>query len=682
MKMDKKMDCIHRLKNIICHIKPFIVMFFLISIILVPKNWGQINGMSGQLQHEVTVSIKLLQVYVTDKRGIPIAGLNRDDFILFDNGDRKEITEFEGHELTLPDRPEPTVIKSKSPSNAPIPLLNRKFFMLFDLVFTEEKGFRVAREAALNFVKNGLLETDEVSVFTFSGSRSLNVLKLPTNNHKEIESSIESLNISDLLNRVFPENDDEPTRIVSSQSASTSDFLSGTRENVSETRILAGNFIWAMKALGQAMRYLPGQKTLILYSKGIRPTTIGRSSAGGTYSELSRGYSDMCKELAGAGISVFPINTQDPDTTIGKGEATLRETAAATGGRLLGFAANSPRHMDTINRITGMYYVLGYPIDQSWDGRFHKVHIRVRIPNCEVHAQPGYFDPKPFAKFSKLEKEIHLIDLALSPKPLSQEYVRFDMQALPIGSEPDDNLIFVAQITEEELASIEGTNVELVCLAFNELDELVANLRSHIDLPSNRAPTSQFFIIAALSSHSGNYKCRIVVRNLDSGRAAVAGSSATVPKNQSGGIVVLPPLITNEIHNAVFLDAIAGKGVYLANSSSLAAQKFLCDTEAYAPYLSNKLTPGASIAASIRCMASNEILANIVLTASLMGLDAQDEIPLALEILKEREDGNTKIFCARIGIPKVNAGSYRLSFCARDQRNNQTSRITRIFRIE
>ena len=68
---------------------------------------GQTNGQSA-LQHEVTVVRKLVQVYVTDKRGNPITDLQRDDFIIYDNKDEKQITEFERHALTLPGTPVPS----------------------------------------------------------------------------------------------------------------------------------------------------------------------------------------------------------------------------------------------------------------------------------------------------------------------------------------------------------------------------------------------------------------------------------------------------------------------------------------------------------------------------------------------------------------------------------------------
>ncbi len=58
---------------------------------------------SGQKQapltHEVRVVLKLVQVYVTDKKGNPVQNLGPSDFILFDNGQAVTVTEFEKHTL-------------------------------------------------------------------------------------------------------------------------------------------------------------------------------------------------------------------------------------------------------------------------------------------------------------------------------------------------------------------------------------------------------------------------------------------------------------------------------------------------------------------------------------------------------------------------------------------------------
>lgn len=77
----------------------YLMPYLFLSILSVIKL--TIPGTS-QSQHEVTVTVKLIQVYVIDEKGEPISDLHRTDFKVLDNGKVMEITEFESHILNLP----------------------------------------------------------------------------------------------------------------------------------------------------------------------------------------------------------------------------------------------------------------------------------------------------------------------------------------------------------------------------------------------------------------------------------------------------------------------------------------------------------------------------------------------------------------------------------------------------
>lgn len=572
--------------------------------------------------------------------------------------------------------------------NPAAPLLDRKFFFLFDLVFTEGKGFRIAREAALHFMETGLVPTDEASVLSFSGGRSLDVRNLPTRDHGAARKAIVSLSIADLLDQVFNENESAPVHITTGQDVWTSDFRPSSGGGPSEIRILASNFIWALKSFAQALRYLPGQKNIILYSRGIKPSTIGRGESGGVLSgDLNRGYADMCKELAAAGVSIFPVNTKDPtvpnvEQPFNTGETTLRETAAATGGRYLGYSVNAEKHMETVNNITGMYYVLGYPIGQIWDGKFHAIRVKVSRPGCEVHAQPGYFNPKPFAEYSKIEKEIHLVDLALAGKPLSQDPVRFTMQALPVACAPRDNLFFIAAIPKDKLADVARPKVEVASLVFNAHDEIVDSRRTEIDLAAKRLDQNTTFLFAALSASPGTYKCRVVLRNLETGRAAVAGISAIVPEGATDKLLVFPPLLISESARTVFWGGDVDSGEGQPGAEARATRTFLFDPKKYAPYFEDQLPAGAAIMAAVRCVAPSEDISGLELSAQLTSQASGMGQAVPLSILEEKGVKSTKIFLARLEIPQVTPGPYLLAFMVSDSRSGLSSRVARTYLIK
>ncbi len=504
------------------------------------------------LQHEVTVTLKLIQVTVTDKKGNPVSDLRGDEFVLYDNGKRQNLTEFELHVVKLPAPQEaPAEEQVVSTPTAPSRLLNRKIFLFFDFAQTDWRGARKAAEAARHFVDTRLLPTDEVGVISCSAQRILEIQEFLTTDHQRILRILESFGLrsaaesgldaeeryaQSLKEGAIPDARAEPT--TSYQSGRAPKMPRTDLESVE--RWIAQSFMWNLRTFAQALRYLPGQKILFLFSYGIPgrlinqepPSRSERSSMDiastegrhGMNMDLRRAYTDLCRDLATSNISIYPINTQGitAASEMKTGAATLREMAEITGGRYFGNIHFVERHLEEVQLLTGTFYVLGYPINETWDGKYHKIKVEVTRPGCTVRAQGGYFNPKPFSEFSDLEKLIHLVDLALAEKPLSQVPVRFAMRATPMSSQPVDNLSLVAAVDLDELAEVGGKKFEIHYLVFNPADEIICSRR--VETTLEKPGSGNAFLFEMLSLPPGHYKCRIVLRNAETGRAAVSAA--------------------------------------------------------------------------------------------------------------------------------------------------------------
>jgi hypothetical protein len=82
----------------------FVFMFFLqTSTSVWPSLSAQTKTAQELLQHEVIVTLKLVQVYVVDPEGNPARDLEKSDFVLYDNGKLQNITDFEKHFLYVPE---------------------------------------------------------------------------------------------------------------------------------------------------------------------------------------------------------------------------------------------------------------------------------------------------------------------------------------------------------------------------------------------------------------------------------------------------------------------------------------------------------------------------------------------------------------------------------------------------
>ncbi len=677
--------------------KRIVLVVTLLALGLIPSSntpaWSGPRQEKGQaaLQHEVTVALKLVQVYVTDKRGNPISDLRRDEFSLYDNKDEKQITEFENHALSLPPaelRAASDVPLGTKPGPAlPPPLMSRAFYFLFDFVFADAGGLRLARQAALRFLDKELGVEDQVAILSFTGGRCLNVLHPADRDRETARRAIEAAGLADRweIAPIRPADVRAPVMTAGGMASGT-EF--GSRPDDSSVgRIVAGNFIWALDAFSRALLYSPGRKVIVLYSNGVHPSYLGHGGHFATgNNDLGSAYHDLCRRLAAANASVFAVNTEEntylvrqiPETQ--KGVSSLREITSETGGSFLGDIYATPDHVERIEAATGAYYVLGYPIGLTWDGKFHSVRVKVSRPGCEVHAQPGYFNPKPFIECSKLEKEIHLVDLALSGKPLSQDPARFDMQALPVARTLKDNLAFIAEIPKDGLAGITGPNVEAVSLVFNALDEIVDSERTQIDLAVNSSDQNRVFFYAALSARPGTYKCRIVLRNIETGRAAVAGVSMTVPEGGADKLLVFPPLLASEA-GATVLSGMAMDREGDSAGAIRIGQEFLFNPKRYSPFLGDHIRGGAVLAAAVRCAGPIDDLSGLELSAKLISQASGKELTVPLSVIEKRDGKNARLFLARLEIPEVDPGLYKLAFIANDSRSGLSSQVTKSYAI-
>ncbi len=553
------------MKKVLFSIAGLVLVSAALLIAGVSASHGQKSQEKTELRHEVTVTLKLVQVFVVDKKGNPVLDLGKDDFKIFDNGKDQVITEFEQHTLKLPStRPEKIPV---SLEETPLPsrsLMPRKFLLFFDFAYNSPKGLLKAKEAALHFIDSQLLPTDEIGVISYSGLENLELWETLTTDHKKVREVVESFGLKKLAGRV--ENLQEKYyEAVTGQNPVDSAAWGratlrgpeqklpdmGRKPDLDSTLELrswrfaergtlhAVMFADRIKDLAMALRYIPGQKNIVLFSSGVPYSLIygiqapygdGRFGDFGN-SLLKQRYDDMLHELTAANCLIYALDTEDAGASLKKeirtmGVFTLQKMTSATGGKYFGNINRYEAHIERIQNLTGCYYVLGYSVDEKWDGAFHAIKVNINRPGCEVHAQKGYYNPKPFTEYDELEKMLHLVDLALNEEPVFQTPVRLSVAQRPCPPEKSSNLCLSAELPLEEIREILQGKVEIVSIVFDKdgnTIELTREEKTSAEL-MNRTITHE----ADFRLDPGTYDCRIIIRNLDTGRGAVGGVSVTV----------------------------------------------------------------------------------------------------------------------------------------------------------
>jgi len=696
-------------------IKKFAILLPIIgfSIIAGPSShsssaFQEVAQLQKPLQHEVSVTLKLIQVYVTDKKGKPVQDLQKSDFIVYDNGQKKELTEFEKHVLAppipkaLPQPSEEKIVPTPLPPADQVTVMTRKFFLFFDFAFNNQKGVNKAREAALHFIDTELSPGDQVGLLSYSMLKGLSIHEYLTTNHRKVREAVEVINAKDIAGRA-EDIEEEYWRRAQEVEVPVATFgvykktESQLRSERQESKNEAQNFILKITDLAKALRYVPGQKHFILFSSGIVSSLIyGAQSGNAAAGKFDQGdfvlrtqNEEMLKELTAANCSVFSFDTRESakvpslftydDQTFGDGKRdiftvlggtqghvpllkdekitglySITRLSKVTGGKYFSNIADYKNNLDQVQTMTGTYYVLGYYISDRKDGSFHGIKVEVNKKGYEVRTQTGYFSPKPFREYSDLEKELHLFDLALTERPLLQIPLRFSMAPLSYAAGEEIRLEILTKIPDAVIQKFSGKKVELVSLVFDEKENLAGLQRAESDLTKYRG--MDIFYTSGALLPPGQYRCRLVIRDLDTGDAAVASASAHVTQKPSIGLSLHSPLLLVRESNFAYLE---GTGAKKEEEISW-KEVYPYDRAQYSPIIGEAPTGTAKLYGVVPCSVKGIFLPNITLTAYFISSSSGEKIPLTLSVVNKSRKADVEIQFVEFSLPNIPPGKYLL----------------------
>ena len=455
------------------------------------------------LQYEVSVTLKLIQVYVSDKDGSPVMDLRKDDFRLYDNGRLMTVTDFEIHRLLPHIQNEEDTPETRGKVS---PRMNRKFYLLLDAYRNDGLGLKKARTTALHFIDTQVQAEDELGLLTYSINRGL-VTQIPlTKDHDRIREAVKTV-------KLFP-------YITSG----------GSGEGGATAMEEALDFTESLHDFAVSQRYTAGYKHIILFSAGLP-----RSLLEGEDPRLRYEHERMAKELASSSCPIYSVDTQGTRDLIEgreqKGDHALRRLASLTGGRHFNNVDYQETISEDIQNATGTYYVLGYSVGEAWDGKYHEIKVEVERKGVRIQAQKGYFNPKSFARFDKLEKRLQLLNLAQDLSP------QFDppkkIQSLSVlWTDSDAGMVLtMTEIIPAGLEDILNDKAELFTLVYDEEGVLTAEGKKELGL--SRDPPERICSYSFFRSPPGNYDFITILRNKKTGAAAKAISTIEILESKT-----------------------------------------------------------------------------------------------------------------------------------------------------
>lgn len=560
----------------------FVILFFL---------FPQLGNAQKQqaYQYKVKVFLVDLQVFITDKEGKFVDGLKPEDFVIIDEGKQQEISHFD---YVVHSSNNIDLISRSSPAH------RRHFFLLFDLTFATSKGVVNAREAALTFIEKQILPTDLVAVATYSAYQGLKVLVNFTSDKRQLKQVISSLGLlkaSHLISDPNGYNFESLIQALESEAQAASgmesagmraeadealaEMFASLKKTDAETYLsIVANFIDQLENLGAALNAIRGKKNIIYFSEGFDGKVLMGSSfkdkdkdtdafLRGEFHKLDKDrYGDatmrlrmdkMLKKFLGSDceIQAIDIGGLRAEKAAGRfdevqrGQTTLFLMAEETGGVLYKNMNDLNRALNDILNATSQYYAIGYyPKEIGDEGKYRKIKVKVNRSGLNVDTRRGYYEDKPYKKYSALEKRIKLAEYI--SKDIIDNTIEFDA-LVPVfpGVEILDRVPVFLQFPGKQFLGKKGkkpTNLAIYGYLINDYgyykDFFNANITINPNKSEKKLESHGIKYFDMLLTTPGNHKVKLIVQNSDTGEIGSKIYYISAPDFKSNELVMTPPI--------------------------------------------------------------------------------------------------------------------------------------------
>ena len=562
----------------------------------------------------------LLDLIVRDKKGKPVTDLKPEDISILDNGAKQTITSFRLVSGT-------DALTSSGVKSALDPLRQIRVVTLAFAALAEVDQRKMARTAAIDLIKGDQGTNVYYAVVVIN--TQLYVLQQFTRDKAALTKAIERAtggltstgyaSESDAIQAELRRNlggqngADQPGNLLAaaSQTASQvvnngSDALQATLAQVMlsmlrmDAAVAAQGSrltISALRALVDGQRAIPGRKSVIYFTTGMRlppeldvPFRSLMSSANRDnitfYSVDTRGVMTASQtagareQLGGAAkssastmtktsgaVTVEEVMASDNAEVSGRAnvQEAIRDLAESTGGFLIGDSNDLRVPLRHVNEEISSYYEVFFnPAIQNYDGSFRKIAVSANRKDLVIHSRNGYFALPPEARAGGMEAfEVPLLKVLSDAK--ASEDVKFRVGALLLqpGAE-GTSVAILAEVPLHELQPKAGlvnatldVHFSLVALVKDAKGEVVQKLARDraFQVTPDQLKLGNFLDKMTVTLAPGKYSLESAVMDREGGKIGTLHSELTVPAKAPGVAISSLTPMRSYTPNAKGLDA-------------------------------------------------------------------------------------------------------------------------------
>ena len=341
-----------------------------LALILAATSLPAQQQQSPQYGEKVDVNLVLLDAVVTDSRGNQILGLDKNDFIVKENGVPQEIESVDYFtNRRLLNSPE-----NKAAFKVERVHDQRYFIFFFDKPSDQGVFFNrlaLARSAVKDFIRNDMKSTDMAAVVAHDVR--LKVYSDFTSNRDQLMRAVDE---TALFGRGITTSDTVP------------DAPSILRGNRTQMIDQTGTVYEALGFLGERLRGIRARKEIVLFSLGIREP--GEEVRGGMIMGTSRYYDPMIRALNRADVTVYPVSLLEDPGAPPFVHQSLERIAGDTNGEYFRFNTSFNPALRQIDKLSNGYYLIGYYTKPKSGAGFQKVNVALKNPDFRIRARQGY----------------------------------------------------------------------------------------------------------------------------------------------------------------------------------------------------------------------------------------------------------------------------------------------------
>jgi VWFA-related protein len=554
------------------------------------------------------VTAVLVDVVVRDRRGQAVRDLTQADFEVMEDGVPQAIGSFtpifDGAIVTARNTTPPTSAAAPTPSAGAAPPIDAGpavTALVFDRLTPEAR--RLAVQAAQNYLG------DKEQAPTYVGVFGIDLALTPyapftrnANTLRQALAKVESGASSTFNNAEMRQQRSNADQQAAMASQAAADAVAGAAGGGGSVGTATGDALLAqmqsqmvqdfdvmerdqqgyattngLVAIISRLRRLPGRKSLILFSEGIAiPPAVQRLFAGVIDAANRANVSIYTMDAAGLRATSEQAKIRDEvnqaarrgintgyagasgnaplSQALEKNEDVLRQDprtglaglAQDTGGLAFDNTNNLRQGFDRVEDDLRNYYLLGYtPSNDTFDGRFRAIQVRVKRPGLTVAARKGYFAVRDPGGAGVNPWEAPAL-VALEQRPVPNAFaMRAGALLFPERGRPGLVPVVVdlktAPLTFEPTSDGESYSSDFTVLVrfLDQRNQVVRQVSQHYDVRGpvaemERAKQGEVLFYREPELPAGVYSMEAVVHDALSGKSSVRFATVEMPAHEDG----------------------------------------------------------------------------------------------------------------------------------------------------